>query len=180
MKLLKLQFGGLLSNNDEEGTFTCILEEKNDDKRKLFLQLTKTEAEEILLYLKQNKTEEEAMPSEILKFVQSGYNIKNARIATNEDRHVGIVNIKSLPSFSRSPSRNFLSFSGVISSPASLIAFKMTPPKYTFGMPRSVRYSIAVDLPLPHIPTIATIFTSLKKSSATRARSRESIAASIS
>ena len=94
MKLLKLQFGGLLSNNDEEGTFTCILEERNDDKRKLFLQLTKTEAEEILLYLRQNKTEEEAMPSEILKFVQSGYNIKNARIATNEDRHVGIVNIK--------------------------------------------------------------------------------------
>ena len=94
MKLLKLQFGGLLSNNDEEGTFTCILEEKNDDKRKLFLQLTKTEAEEILLYLRQNKNEEEAMPGEILKFVQSGYNIKNARIATNEDRHVGIVNIK--------------------------------------------------------------------------------------
>lgn len=94
MKLLKLQFGGLLSNNDEEGTFTCILEEKNDDKRKLFLQLTKTEAEEILFYLRQNKTEEEAMPSEILKFVQSGYNIKNARIATNEDQHVGIVNIK--------------------------------------------------------------------------------------
>ena len=94
MKLLKLQFGGLLSNNDEEGTFTCILEEKNDDKRKLFLQLTKTEAEEILLYLRQNKTEEEAMPSEILKFVQSGYNIKNARIATNEDQHVGIINIK--------------------------------------------------------------------------------------
>ena len=55
MKLLKLQFGGLLSNNDEEGTFTCILEEKNDDKRKLFLQLTKAEAEEILLYLRQNK-----------------------------------------------------------------------------------------------------------------------------
>ena len=94
MKLLKLQFGGLLSNNDEEGTFTCILEEKNDDKRKLFLQLTKAEAEEILLYLKQNKNEEETMPGEILNFVQSGYNIQNARIATNEDRYVGIVNIK--------------------------------------------------------------------------------------
>lgn len=94
MKILKLQFGGLLSNNDEEGTFTCILEEKNDDKRKLFLQLTKTEAEEILLYLRENKTEEESMPGEILKFVQSGYNIESARIAINEDRHVGVVNIK--------------------------------------------------------------------------------------
>ena len=94
MKLLKLQFGGLLSNNDEDGTFTCILEEKNDDKRKLFLQLTKTEAEEVLLYLRENKKEEEVMPGEILKFVQSGYNIKSARISTNEDRHVGIVNIK--------------------------------------------------------------------------------------
>lgn len=94
MKLIKLQFGGLLSNNDEEETFTCILEEKNDNKRKLFLQLTKTETEEILSYINKKNTKEETMPNEILKFVQSGYNIKNARIATNDERHVGIVNIK--------------------------------------------------------------------------------------